>query len=80
VEIEFVSSGNANQLRVTDTGAGIAHDVLPHVFDPFYSTRQGGGTGMGLAFCQRVITAFGGKIECESKPGQYTRFSLLFPS
>ena len=80
VEIEFISSGKAHQLRVTDTGPGIAHDVLPHVFDPFYSTRQGGGTGMGLAFCQRVITAFGGKIECESKPGQYTRFSLLFPA
>jgi len=80
VEIEFVSSKEAHQLRVTDTGPGIARDVLPHVFDPFYSTRQGGGTGMGLAFCQRVITAFGGKIECESEPGQYTRFSLLFPA
>jgi len=80
VEIEFVSSKDAHQLRVTDTGAGISHDVLPHVFDPFYSTRQGGGTGMGLAFCQRVITAFGGKIECESEPGLYTRFSLLFPA
>jgi len=34
---------------------------------------------MGLAFCQRVITAFGGRIHCESQAGRYTRFSLLFP-
>ncbi|MFC3375769.1 ATP-binding protein [Rugamonas sp. CCM 8940] len=55
--------------------------MLPHVFDPFYTTRQGGGgTGMGLAFCQRVLTAFGGQIHCESKAGRYTMFSLQFPS
>ncbi|MRX06686.1 histidine kinase [Pseudoduganella sp. FT25W] len=64
------------QLLFTDTGSGIPDDVLPHVFEPFYST---GGTGIGLAFCQKVITAFGGKIQCESKAGAYTRFSLSFP-
>jgi two-component system CAI-1 autoinducer sensor kinase/phosphatase CqsS len=80
VEIAFFTNGNSKQLLVTDTGAGIPDDVLPHVFEPFYSTRHnGGGTGMGLAFCQRVITAFGGKIHCESQAGRYTRFSLLFP-
>ncbi|TFW15368.1 sensor histidine kinase [Duganella callida] len=68
------------QLLVTDTGSGIPDDVLPHVFEPFYSTRHhGGGTGMGLAFCQRVLTAFGGNIRCESQAGQYTRFALSFP-
>ncbi|MFS2136580.1 ATP-binding protein [Duganella sp. Dugasp56] len=80
VEIAFFTNGNSKQLLVTDTGAGIPDDVLPHVFEPFYSTRHnGGGTGMGLAFCQRVITAFGGRIHCESQAGRYTRFSLLFP-
>lgn len=80
VEITFSVAGHRRQLLVTDTGPGIPHDVLPHVFEPFYSTRHsGGGTGMGLAFCQRVITSFGGKIHCESRPGEYTRFSLLFP-
>jgi len=79
VEIEFVSSAENHLLLVTDTGAGITGDVLPYVFDPFYSTRRSGGTGMGLAFCQRVITSFGGKIPCESEPGRFTRFSLLFP-
>jgi len=80
VEIAFFTNGDSRQLLVTDTGAGIPDDVLPHVFEPFYSTRHnGGGTGMGLAFCQRVITAFGGKIQCESRAGHYTRFSVLFP-
>ena len=80
LEIAFYTSGTKKKLLVTDTGAGIPADVLPHVFEPFYSTRHnGGGTGMGLAFCQKVITAFGGKIDCESQAGRYTRFSLSFP-
>lgn len=65
------------QLMVMDTGPGIPDDVLPHVFEPFYST---GGTGMGLAFCQKVITAFGGKIQCESKAGRYTCFLISLPA
>jgi signal transduction histidine kinase len=73
-EVEIWLSGR--QLLVTDTGPGIPDDVLPHVFEPFYST---GGTGMGLAFCQKVITAFGGDIQCESEKGKYTRFALSFP-
>jgi signal transduction histidine kinase len=80
LEIEFFTNGTHKQLLVTDTGSGIPDDVLPHVFEPFYSTRHnGGGTGMGLAFCRRVITAFGGQIHCESLAGKYTRFSLSFP-
>lgn len=65
------------KLVVTDTGSGIPDDVLPHVFEPFYST---GGTGIGLAFCQRVITAFGGNIRCESQAGRYTCFSISLPA
>jgi signal transduction histidine kinase len=80
LEIAFFTNGTQKQLLVTDTGSGIPDDVLPHVFEPFYSTHHnGGGTGMGLAFCWRVITAFGGQIRCESKAGRYTRFSLSFP-
>ena len=80
MEIAFFTNGTQKQLLVTDTGSGIPVDVLPHVFEPFYSTRHnGGGTGMGLAFCRRVITAFGGQIHCESQAGSYTRFSVSFP-
>ncbi|NVM75990.1 signal transduction histidine kinase [Duganella sp. SG902] len=74
-EVEIMLAGR--QLMVMDTGPGIPDDVLPHVFEPFYST---GGTGMGLAFCQKVITAFGGKIQCESKAGRYTCFLISLPA
>lgn len=73
-EVEIRLTGR--QLMITDTASGIPDDVLPHVFEPFYST---GGTGMGLAFCRKVITAFGGNIRCESQAGKYTRFALSFP-
>jgi signal transduction histidine kinase len=78
VEVDCFCREHWNWLVVTDTGQGIAPDVLPHVFDPFYTTRRV-GTGMGLAFCQRVITAFGGQIRCESELGSYTRISILLP-
>ncbi|MBC7860457.1 MAG: histidine kinase [Burkholderiaceae bacterium] len=80
VAIGFYQSAKHNHLLVTDTGHGIPQHVLPHVFDPFYTTRSAsGGTGMGLAFCQRVLNAFGGAIRCESQEGRHTTFLLEFP-
>jgi two-component system CAI-1 autoinducer sensor kinase/phosphatase CqsS len=80
VAVECFSQERWNWVVVTDTGQGIAPDVLPHVFDPYYTTRRsGGGAGIGLAFCQRVVTAFGGQIRCESTLGSYTRVSILLP-
>ncbi|PWF48665.1 sensor histidine kinase [Massilia glaciei] len=81
IEISFERGAEHNRLRVTDTGNGIARDVLPLVFDPYYTTRPGGGgTGMGLAFCKRVLGAFGGSIACDSVEGQYTTMVLAFPA
>ncbi len=69
-----------NRLRFTDTGTGIAPDVLPHVFDEFYSGKpKGHGTGMGLPFCRRVMTGLGGDIQCRSRPGEFTEILLRFP-
>jgi signal transduction histidine kinase len=80
VDIECYSRGTYNWLVVTDNGHGIAPDVLPHVFEPFYTTHHnGGGTGMGLAFCKRVVSAFGGEIGCESEAGRYTRVAISLP-
>lgn len=79
IRIAFYAHKENNRLLFTDTGHGIPEHVLPYVFDPFYTTRSAGGTGMGLAFCRRVLTAFNGKIGCESEEGNYTRFLLEFP-
>ena len=69
-----------NRLIISDTGHGIPEHVLPHVFDPFYTTKSTRGTGMGLAFCRRVITSFGGTIHCRSREGAFTMMAMEFPA
>ncbi|MGF6571440.1 signal transduction histidine kinase [Paraburkholderia sp. GAS333] len=67
-------------LQVRDTGPGIAPDVLPRIFDAFYSTKQhGSGAGMGLAFCRRATGLLGGSIDCSSVPGLHTTFTVRLP-
>lgn len=66
------------QVRVRDNGPGIAPEVLPTLFEPFRSVGKSGGTGLGLAYCQRVMKAFGGSIRCQSQPGAFTEFTLQF--
>jgi two-component system CAI-1 autoinducer sensor kinase/phosphatase CqsS len=81
IKISAQPSGGRNILFVTDTGPGIPQNVLPHIFESFYSTkRNGGGAGIGLAFCKKVMEAFGGSIRCDSVEGEYTTFALEFPS
>jgi two-component system, CAI-1 autoinducer sensor kinase/phosphatase CqsS len=69
----------AQQVKVRDTGPGIAPEMLPRLFQPFSSVLKSGGTGLGLAYCRRVMHAFGGEIGCESVQGEYTQFNLRFP-
>jgi signal transduction histidine kinase len=65
---------------IGDHGAGIPSDVLPRIFDAFFTTKpQGSGTGLGLEIVSRIVTQkFSGKIEVESKPGD-TRFIVRLP-
>lgn len=80
IEIALHASEDGNRLTISDTGHGIPEHVLPHVFDPFYTTKATRGTGMGLAFCRRVITSFGGTIQCRSREGAFTMMALEFPA
>ncbi|MDH5180191.1 MAG: HAMP domain-containing histidine kinase [Gammaproteobacteria bacterium] len=68
-----------NRLHIKDNGAGISLQQLPHIFDNFASYNTVGGTGLGLPFCKRVMTAMGGDITCKSKQGQGAEFILHFP-
>jgi signal transduction histidine kinase len=69
-----------NQIEVRDTGPGIAADIIPKLFDPFYTSDKQGGTGLGLSYCKRTMSALGGDISCHSALGQYTAFVLSFPT
>jgi two-component system sensor histidine kinase PilS (NtrC family) len=67
------------QLWVTDTGHGITESDLPHIFEPFFSTKAE-GSGIGLALVYRVVQDHGGQIEVRSQPGAGTTFLLTLPS
>ena len=68
-------------LEVTDTGAGIAPDILPRVFEPFFTTKPiAAGTGLGLAVCRGIMTSLGGAITATSTLGQGTTIRLRLPS
>ena len=65
---------------VADTGAGIAPELLSRIYDPFFTTKAPGkGTGLGLSVIYGVVQEHQGVIECESDPGQGTRFMLKLP-
>jgi PAS domain S-box-containing protein len=69
-------------VSVEDQGPGIPDDILPRIFDPFFSTKQGdteGGMGLGLSVSHSLAEAMGGRIEVISTPGKGSRFSAVFP-
>jgi PAS domain S-box-containing protein len=66
-------------ITVSDTGTGIASDNLVHIFRPFFTTKKKKGMGLGLAICERIMEAHGGRIFVESDPGKGTTFHLHFP-
>jgi signal transduction histidine kinase len=66
------------QCRLHNTGAVIQPDVLPRVFEIFFSTKPG-GTGIGLALCQRIVEEHGGTVALESSPEQGTSATVVLP-
>ena len=75
------SAAGAHRLHFRDTGPGIHPDVLPRIFERFYSAMpRGQGTGIGLAFSRLVMESFGGDIRCHSALGRYTEFVMSFPA
>lgn len=68
------------RLSVRDTGNGIAHETLPNIFDPFFSTKGPDGTGLGLAVVYGGMRQHGGSVSVESTVGHGSVFNLLFPA
>ena len=85
IDVELRREEASARLRVTDTGEGIAVDLLPHVFDRFRqgqarSTRTGGGLGVGLSIVRHLVELHGGRVRAESQgEGQGATFTVWLP-
>ena len=68
------------EIRVRDDGTGIAPDVLPHIFEPFMTTKEDGhGTGLGLAIARGIVERHMGRIDVETEMGRGTTFIVTVP-
>ncbi|MCY1546380.1 Sensor protein ZraS [compost metagenome] len=67
-------------VAIHDTGNGIAEDVLPRIFDPYFTTKPAGeGTGLGLAIAKDIVVEHGGEIVVDTQIGVGTRFRVSLP-
>jgi two-component system sensor histidine kinase FlrB len=78
VRIAAMANSMRVRIQVSDSGSGIPEHALPHLFEPFYSTRAD-GTGLGLAIVKSVVEAHGGTIDVSSSPDAGTSFVLTLP-
>ncbi|MDH5609310.1 MAG: ATP-binding protein, partial [Cyclobacteriaceae bacterium] len=68
------------EIRVKDSGTGIASDVITKIFEPFFTTKERGkGTGLGLSMCHQIIHRHNGSISVESEPAKGTTFIIHLP-
>jgi signal transduction histidine kinase len=78
-----VSTANGNQeevtIKVADQGCGMDEATLNSIFNPFFSRKESGGTGLGLSVSQKIIQEHNGRIEMDSELGRGTTFSVYLP-
>lgn len=86
LQVAAESDGSWTRLTVSDTGAGISPEDQTNIFRPFFTTKaQAGrpavpsGSGVGLAFCKRIIDAHNGEIRVDSELGRGTTFTIRLP-
>lgn len=72
-------AGEFAEVRVQDSGTGIAPEIMERLFEPFFTTRGQRGTGLGLSVVRGVVDEAGGAVDVRSVPGQGSCFSLYFP-
>jgi len=75
----YSERGRQVRVTVTDTGTGMPETVRQRIFDPFYTTKGEGGSGLGLSMAYSIVRRHGGEIEVDSEPGRGTTFTLTFP-
>ena len=81
IELGATARGTSVELSVRDTGPGISHEDLPHIFDRFWQAKKTarGGVGLGLAIAKGIVEAHGGRIRIESELGHGACFAFTLP-
>ncbi|HEY3381282.1 MAG TPA: ATP-binding protein [Vicinamibacterales bacterium] len=79
ITLRSVESEGRVRLSVLDEGDGVAPEILPHLFEPFFSTKGGEHVGLGLSVSRSVVERYGGSIAVQSRPGSGTTFTLSLP-
>ena len=80
IETGKVSGKEQIGIEISDTGPGIPEDVIPHIFDPFYTTKEEGkGTGLGLSLAYGIVENHGGRITVRNKSGGGAAFNTVLP-
>jgi signal transduction histidine kinase len=84
IRVRTLAAEGGVRVEVSDTGAGIPREHLPHIFERFYRAdpsraRETGGAGLGLAIARQLAQAQGGSISVESEPGRGTTFTVTLP-
>lgn len=79
IYINLKSSSSKTTLIFQDTAQGITDAEAPHLFEKFYSTTKN-GSGLGLAFCKKIIESHNGQIYFDYSPGSYIKFIISFPT
>jgi PAS domain S-box-containing protein len=81
VRTSLSPGGERVRLEISDTGPGIAEDVLPRIFEPFFTTKdEGQGTGLGLSLVYGIVENHGGRISVHNRPGGGARFVIDLPA
>jgi PAS domain S-box-containing protein len=81
IETAPVPDENAVLLRIADNGVGMDAARLPHIFEPFYTTKAAGqGTGLGLATTAMIVRRYGGRISVSSRVGEGSTFEIVLPA
>ena len=79
ITLRTVREGDFVRVFIIDNGTGIPPEVLPHIFEPFYTTKQAGdGSGLGLDIAQQIIRQHDGRLEVHSELGR-TEFCAWLP-
>lgn len=80
IHVSASRQGQFAEIAVRDEGCGIPEDVLPHIFDPFFTSKpKGKGRGLGLTICHRIISEAHGKIVARSRQESGTTFTIILP-